>query len=183
MKLGSSLSYQVLIWTWLTYTTLLLLAYESNLRASLIKQEYHKAIDSVEELYNLGKSLHFPINSLQTYFFARSPLRHQQVLGRRALEEEQYFDCWANCADMAQQEAILNNGDGFIMTKNVFLAAFSVVLNRYGGENRIYLAKNAYGKFNNPLIAPKGAAGLEDISNVVMRYEREIIIDFCVITK
>ncbi len=85
------------------------MAFESNLRASLIKRDHEKPIDTLKELYISGKALYMPKNSAQLQKFLTSSLDEQRGLAKLAMEHNYFYTCF-DCPGMRQTHRIMMEG-------------------------------------------------------------------------
>ncbi len=102
----------MLMTSWIAYTTFIMMAYECNLRAYLIKVDYEEFIDSDYDMWRSGRALYLPHNTAQLEFFLESPIAHQRDLGLLALEEDRIYHCsQAACPSIEEINTILDSGE------------------------------------------------------------------------
>ena len=100
MGLGKQM---LLTLAYLLSVTLIVMAYECNFRANLIKTKMEKAVDSDKDLDEAERPLCFGRRSMLLQYFSFSPFPHQRSLADRAKKEDCFFDCTSNLCPSPQQ--------------------------------------------------------------------------------
>ncbi len=106
----SSLGHKFLILSLVIYSSFMIMAFEGNLRASIIKRDHEKPIDSLEELYDSGKILYIPKNSAQLQKYLTSSLDYLRELANIANENNYFYNCFDNCPGAWQTYNIVTEG-------------------------------------------------------------------------
>ncbi len=106
----SSKGHKFLIMSLIIYSALLIMLFEGNLRASVIKRDPEKAIDTLKQLYDSGKVLYLPENTPQLQKLLISSLEYHRKLGRLAAEHNYFYNCFYWCPGEWQPKVIMDEG-------------------------------------------------------------------------
>lgn len=188
--LAGTRRYFLFIMIWLLYVTLVQMAFESNLRANLIKVKLEKAVDSDKELSELGIPLYFDESGTMLSSFEQSPLRHRRLLAEKAKTKNHLYECSSQaCPNLEEIDAVIGKGEmensnfphllgnifvsypggGITLPKNSFFGLFGVGKKRYNNTKPFHLSAESFASPFCTIYVNKGMSWKNDVSQITLR--------------
>ena len=138
--------------------------YECNLRAYLMQVPYEKAVNTEQDLLELGQDMFVPLGTPFKSLFKNSPISSQQELFKRAEAAESYFYFQSgNIPEKVQNELRADRGVVVTSRESAILR-----FEKSGSKNPFRISKSKIWQFYAGYVAPKNSIWIEDMSDIIL---------------